>query len=71
MWSVLGLPMSRPATVALVTSLWVSIRMAELCTRMTSASVTVRFWRPGGWAGSADIASTASRVKRMMGLIGE
>jgi hypothetical protein len=45
--------MSRPATVLLVTSLWVSIRMAERWTRITSESVTVRLVRPGAWENAA------------------
>ena len=60
MWSVFGLPMSSPATVALVTSLCVSIRMADWWTRITSSSVTVRFCRPGAWAKSAPAASEES-----------
>src|ERR1700682_2911167 len=39
--------MSRPSTVALVTSLCVSIRIAERWTRWTSASVTVRLVSAG------------------------
>src|SRR3954466_13243749 len=61
--------MSMPATVALVTSLCVSMRIALLCTRATSSSVTVRFWRPGACAGRSETekaVATAIEIKRVM-----